>query len=82
MNHFQKIAEQLTAHDLDAMLLTGEANHHHAIDAKRLGLSLIAAGHYATEFPVAAAVAEKLRRAFPELEVLVSEDARDPYTYL
>ena len=55
---------------------------HHAIDAKRLGLSLIAAGHYATEFPVTAAVAEKLRRAFPELEVLVSEDARDPYTYL
>ena len=43
-------------------LLTGEANHHHAIDAKRLGLSLIAAGHYATEFPVTAAVAEKLRR--------------------
>ena len=63
-------------------LLTGEANHHHAIDAKRLGLSLIAAGHYATEVPVTAAVAEKLRRAFPELEVLVSEDARDPYTYL
>ena len=63
-------------------LLTGEANHHHAIDAKRLGLSLIAAGHYATEFPVTAAVAEKLRRAFPALEVLVSEDARDPYTYL
>lgn len=63
-------------------LLTGEANHHHAIDAKRLGLSLIAAGHYATEFPVTAAVAEKLRTAFPELEVLVSEDARDPYTYL
>ena len=53
-----------------------------AIDAKRLGLSLIAAGHYATEFPVTAAVAEKLRTAFPELEVLVSEDARDPYTYL
>ena len=63
-------------------LLTGEANHHHAIDAKRLGLSLIAAGHYATEFPVTAAVAEKLRRTFPALEVLVSEDARDPYTYL
>ena len=63
-------------------LLTGEANHHHAIDAKRLGLSLIAAGHYATEFPVTAAAAEKLRTAFPELEVLVSEDARDPYTYL
>ena len=63
-------------------LLTGEANHHHAIDAKRLGLSLIAAGHYATEFPVTAAVAEKLRAAMPELEVLVSEANKDPYTYL
>lgn len=63
-------------------LLTGEANHHHAIDAKRLGLSLIAAGHYATEFPVTAAVSEKLRAALPELEVLVSEANKDPYTYL
>ena len=49
-------------------LLTGEANHHHALDAKRLGLSLIAAGHYATEFPVTAAVAAALRAALPELE--------------
>ena len=63
-------------------LLTGEANHHAAIDAARLGLSLIAAGHYATEFPVCAAVADRLRGAFPELEVLVSGEDRDPYTYL
>ena len=63
-------------------LLTGEANHHHAIDAARLGLSLIAAGHYATEFPVTAAVAETLRAALPELDVLVSEANKDPYTYL
>ena len=62
-------------------LLTGEANHHHAIDAKRLGLSLIAAGHYATEFPVTAAVAAALRAALPELDVLVSTENRDPYTY-
>ena len=63
-------------------LLTGEANHHHACDAARLGLSLIAAGHYATEFPVTAAVAEKLQAAFQEVEVLVSTEDRDPYTYL
>lgn len=63
-------------------LLTGEANHHHACDAKRLGLSLIAAGHYATEFPVIAAVAEKLRAALPGVEVLVSTANKDPYTYL
>ena len=63
-------------------LLTGEANHHHACDAKRLGLSLIAAGHYATEFPVTAAVTAKLRDALPGVEVLVSEANKDPYTYL
>lgn len=63
-------------------LLTGEANHHHACDAKRLGLSLIAAGHYATEFPVTAAVAEKLRATLPGVEVLVSTANKDPYTYL
>ena len=63
-------------------LLTGEANHHAAIDAVRLGLSLVAAGHYATEFPVTAAVAGRLQRRFPEVEVLVSTENRDPYTYL
>lgn len=63
-------------------LLTGEANHHHACDARRLGLSLIAAGHYATEFPVTAAVAARLGAAFGDIDVIVSEENRDPYTYL
>ena len=63
-------------------LLTGEANHHAAIDAVRLGLSLVAAGHYATEFPVCAAIADRLRTTFPELEVRVSGENRDPFTYI
>ena len=63
-------------------LLTGEASHHHALDAARLGLSLVAAGHYATEFPAMAVVAQRLRAALPELEVLVSTRNRDPFTYL
>lgn len=62
-------------------LLTGEANHHHACDAKRLGMSIVAAGHYATEFPVVAVLAERLRREMPEAEVLVTEENRDPYIY-
>ena len=53
-----------------------------AIDAVRLGLSLVAAGHYATEFPVCAAIADRLRAAFPELEVRVSGENRDPFTYI
>lgn len=63
-------------------LLTGEANHHAAIDAVRLGLSLVAAGHYATEFPVCAAIADRLHAAFPELEVRVSGENRDPFIYI
>ena len=63
-------------------LLTGEANHHAAIDAVGLGLSLVAAGHYATEFPVCAAIADRLRTAFPELEVRVSGENRDPFTFI
>ena len=63
-------------------LLTGEANHHAAIDAVRLGLSLVAAGHYATEFPVCAAIADRLHAVFPELEVRVSGENRDPFTYI
>ena len=48
----------------------------------RLGLSLVAAGHYATEFPVCAAIADRLHAAFPELEVRVSGENRDPFTYI
>ena len=63
-------------------LLTGEADHHDALDAKRLGLSVVALSHYATEFPALASVAVRLREAFPEVEVLLSTEDRDPYTYL
>lgn len=63
-------------------LLTGEASHHDALDARRLGLSLIAAGHYATEQPVVPYLADRLRRRFPELRVLVSRRERDPFRYL
>lgn len=63
-------------------LLTGEAGHHHACDAKRLGLSLIAAGHYATEFPVVPALAARLRAELPGTEILETRENRDPYRYL
>lgn len=62
-------------------LLTGEANHHHACDAKRLGMSLVAAGHYATEFPVVSALAARLREKLPGTEILETREDRDPYLY-
>ena len=63
-------------------LLTGEASHHAAIDAKRLGISLVVAGHYATEFPIVPVVAEKLKQKFPALRVLGSRRNKDPFAYL
>lgn len=63
-------------------LLTGEANHHQALDAVRLGMSVIAAGHFATEWPVVPVLAEKLRAAFPGVPVRTSTAAQDPFDYL
>ncbi len=63
-------------------LLTGEASHHAAIDAKRMGLSLVVAGHFATEFPVVAVLADKIARRFNGVRVLGSRRSRDPFTYL
>lgn len=63
-------------------LLTGEASHHAALDAARLGLGLIAAGHYATEAPVVPVLARQLAAQFPALRVLCSKTAHDPFLYL
>ena len=63
-------------------LLTGEANHHVAIDARRLGISLVVAGHYATEFPIVPVVADKLKQRFTGVRVLCSRRTKDPFSYL
>ena len=38
-------------------LVTGEAKHHHSCDAAEVGISLIAAGHDSTEFPICSLLA-------------------------
>ncbi|WP_418667761.1 Nif3-like dinuclear metal center hexameric protein [Allofournierella sp.] len=63
-------------------LLTGEAKHHDALEAKRLGVSLIAAGHYSTEFPIVPVLADKLAKRFNGVRVLCSRRNKEPFTYL
>lgn len=53
-------------------LVTGEAGHHDAIDAVAEGISLIFAGHYATEWPVIPVLAQTISNKFPDLKVYVS----------
>ncbi len=62
-------------------LLTGEADHHDAIDAKEAGVSLISAGHFSTEFPVVPVVADRLIKQYPQLRVLIANEAKDPFQY-
>ena len=64
-------------------LVTGEANHHVALDSLHAGLNLILAGHWATERPVAMLMAERLAAELPpELLIAPAESDRDPLQYL
>lgn len=51
--------------------ITGEAKHHEFLDAKAMGITLIAAGHFETENPVVSVLAEKIRNNFDcEVEII------------
>ncbi len=51
--------------------VTGDLTHHYFIDAADSGLTAIAAGHFETENPVMAVLAQKLCEKFPEVEFTV-----------
>ena len=60
-------------------LVTGEAAHHIALAAQAAGITLVVAGHFATERPVVEVVAGYLAARFPEIPVKVSQADRDPF---
>lgn len=57
--------------------VTADVKYNQFWDAQALGLNLIDAGHFATENPVVAALAEQLAAQFPEITVMQSENHRD-----
>lgn len=57
------------AGDIDAFI-TGDAKHNDFLDAVSAGVSLFAAGHYETEFPVVPVIAKLLNEKFPTTEVV------------
>lgn len=57
--------------------VTADVKYHQFTDAAELGLNLIDAGHFETENPVCAYLVQKLRAAFPEIEVVLSEAHAD-----
>ena len=57
--------------------VTADIKYNQFWDAQDLGLNLIDAGHFHTENPVVAVLAEKIAAAFPEVEVKISENHHD-----
>lgn len=57
------------AGEIDAYI-TGDAKHNDFLDAVSAGVTLIAAGHYETEIPVVPVIAEKLKKQFPDIEII------------
>ena len=61
--------------------VTADIKYNQFWDARDLGLNLIDAGHFHTENPVVAVLAEKIAAAFPDVEVKVSETHTDCMKY-
>jgi dinuclear metal center YbgI/SA1388 family protein len=57
--------------------ITGEIKHHIWLDAARLGVCLIEAGHFHTENVIIPVLAARLRELLPEIEVVVSSRCTD-----
>ncbi len=58
-------------------LVTADVKYNQFRDAYDLGINLIDAGHFYTENPVMAPLAEKLQARFPELDVILSQTHTD-----
>lgn len=64
--------EAVVASEADAFV-TGDIKHDPAVSAKNLGLTLIDAGHYETEWMFAELMAEYLKPLFPEVAFITPE---------
>ena len=57
--------------------VTADVKYNQFWDAQDLGMNLIDAGHFYTENPVVAVLAQKIREAFPEIQVNISKSHTD-----
>ena len=60
------------------VLVTGEARFHMCLHARSLGISLVLAGHYATERPAMERLSQMLAQQFSALDVTASAVEMDP----
>lgn len=63
-------------------IITGDTTYHFASDYKELGISIIDAGHFNTEWLVFLKVLDYIRNEFKDIEFIESKEAKDPYTFI
>ena len=57
--------------------VTADVKYNQFWDAKMMGINMIDAGHFHTENPVVAVLAEKIQAAFPNIQVKISKNHSD-----
>lgn len=62
--------------------VTSDVKYNQFLDAKAMGLNLIDAGHYPTENVVCPVISERLKAAFPNIEVQISACHQEVFSYL
>ena len=70
-------ALQLVAAEGCDTFITSDIKYNQYFDARDLGINLIDAGHFHTENPVCAILAEKLQQHFPDISVVLSQKHTD-----
>jgi len=61
------------------VLVTGDIKHHTALEALELGLTIIDAGHYATESAMLPRLIEMLSNRFPGMSIIRNTVERNPF---
>lgn len=63
-------------------IITGDTTYHFASDYKEMGITIIDAGHFSTEWIAFLKVMENIKKEFGNIEFINSEKAEDPYVFM
>lgn len=63
-------------------IITGDTTYHFASDFKEMGISIIDAGHFSTEFIAFINSLEFLKEKFKDVEFITSKKSNDPYDFV
>lgn len=63
-------------------IITGDTTYHFVSDFKEMGITIIDAGHFGTEYLVYLKTLEFLKDIFKDVEFMISEKSKDPYDFV